>query len=79
MTHHPKPDPINLNLTQVHWTVSSYSGGGGDCVQAAPHPTTTGFILLGDSKRPHQPPLTIHRSTWNAFLQETAQQPEATA
>ncbi|MCM2393518.1 DUF397 domain-containing protein [Streptomyces albipurpureus] len=72
--HPPLPHP-----SAITWTVSSYSGGGGNCVQAAPHPHATGFILLGDSKQPHQAPLTIRHSTWNAFLHTTVQQPPTTA
>ncbi|MFD4830640.1 DUF397 domain-containing protein [Streptomyces uncialis] len=72
--HPPLPDP-----TTVTWTVSSYSGGGGNCLQAAPHPDTTGFILLADSKQPHHTPLIIRHSTWNAFLRTAVRQPPATA
>ncbi|GLF98150.1 DUF397 domain-containing protein [Streptomyces yaizuensis] len=66
--HPPLPDPSTIT-----WTVSSYSGGGGNCVQAAPHPDAAGFILLGDSKRPDQLPLTVRRDTWRTYLQAAAQ------
>ncbi|MFJ4773996.1 DUF397 domain-containing protein [Streptomyces uncialis] len=72
--HPPLPDP-----TTITWTVSSYSGGGGNCLQSAPHPNATGYILLADSKLPHQPPITIRHSTWTAFLHAAVRLPPTTA
>ncbi|CAL2073777.1 MULTISPECIES: DUF397 domain-containing protein [Streptomyces] len=48
------------------WRKSSYSGAeGGDCVEVAEHPTA---IHIRDSKRPTAPHLTIHPTTWAAFI-----------
>ncbi|WP_406176101.1 DUF397 domain-containing protein [Streptomyces sp. NBC_00996] len=30
-----KPDPSSFDLASVEWTVSKYSGGGGNCVRVA--------------------------------------------
>ncbi|MER6913894.1 DUF397 domain-containing protein [Streptomyces sp. NPDC000594] len=65
MTHHPKPDPACLDLTQVHWVVSSHSGGGGDCVMMG---TAAGHVLIGDTKNPSHTPLVFTPSKIRSFL-----------
>lgn len=46
-----KPDPAELDLTDVHWITAS--GGGGNCVRLARKQES---ILVGDSKNPDRPP-----------------------
>ncbi|MEU8779085.1 DUF397 domain-containing protein [Streptomyces sp. NPDC048606] len=48
-----KPDPSSFDLTSVEWTVSTHSGGGGNCVRVAVH---SGHVLIGDSQNPDRPP-----------------------
>jgi hypothetical protein len=54
----PEPDSIV-------WHTSSYSGGNGACVQAAPAPDR---VLVRDSKDPDGPALTVPTPAWRAFL-----------
>ncbi|MEU0689838.1 DUF397 domain-containing protein [Streptomyces uncialis] len=61
----PKPDPALLDLSQVEWTVSSHSGGGGDCVRIG---TAQGHILIGDTKNPDRPPHVFTPSEVRAFI-----------
>ncbi|MFM9540088.1 MULTISPECIES: DUF397 domain-containing protein [Streptomyces] len=49
-----KPDLSQLDLSDVDWKVSSYSGGGGDCVKVG---RTGDWILVGDTKCPDRLPL----------------------
>ncbi|MFJ4689486.1 DUF397 domain-containing protein [Streptomyces sp. NPDC088789] len=70
-----RPLPLLPDPNTVTWTVSSHSGGGGNCVQAAPHPASPGFILLGDSKNPDRAPLTISNAPWYTFLEAAAGRP----
>ncbi|GAA2254016.1 hypothetical protein GCM10010232_48660 [Streptomyces amakusaensis] len=65
MTHHPKPDPADLDLTQVAWVVSSHSGGGGDCVMMG---TAAGHVLIGDTKNPTHTPLVVTSPKIRSFL-----------
>ncbi|MEU9337179.1 DUF397 domain-containing protein [Streptomyces sp. NPDC048290] len=65
MTANPKPDPAGLDLTQVQWTVSSHSGGGGDCVRVG---AIDGHILIGDTKNPDRAPHVFTPSELRAFL-----------
>ncbi len=48
-----KPDPSELDLTDVEWTVSSHSGGGGNCVRVG---VKDGYVLVGDSQNPERLP-----------------------
>ncbi|MEU2516589.1 DUF397 domain-containing protein [Streptomyces syringium] len=48
-----KPDPSELDLTDVEWRVSSHSGGGGNCVRMG---AKDGYILVGDSQNPGRLP-----------------------
>ncbi len=47
------------------WHTSSYSGGGGNCVQVAPAPER---VLVRDSKNPDGPALAVPAAAWRAFL-----------
>ncbi|WP_433259352.1 DUF397 domain-containing protein (plasmid) [Streptosporangium sp. CA-135522] len=52
-----KPNPADLDLTKVEWTVSSHSGGGGDCVRIGILEGNEGrHVLIGDSKHPERLP-----------------------
>ncbi|MCM2393168.1 DUF397 domain-containing protein [Streptomyces albipurpureus] len=62
---HPKPDPADLDLTQVEWTVSTHSGGGGDCVRIG---TLDGHILIGDTKNPERTPHIFTPAELQAFI-----------
>ncbi|MFI6530543.1 DUF397 domain-containing protein [Streptomyces uncialis] len=49
-----------MNIEPHNWTKSSYSGGGGQCVEWSPaSATTTGMVPVRDSKRTHGPVLTV--------------------
>ncbi|MEU0447434.1 DUF397 domain-containing protein [Streptomyces tendae] len=50
----------------LQWFKSSYSSGsGGECIEVAPTPAT---IHIRDSKAPAHGTLTVHSTTWAAFL-----------
>ncbi|MEV4976790.1 DUF397 domain-containing protein [Streptomyces scopuliridis] len=48
-----KPAPSEFDLSDIEWTVSSHSGGEGDCVRVG---VKDGFVLVGDSKNPDRLP-----------------------
>lgn len=47
------------------WRKSSYSSGGGECVEVATHPST---VHVRDSKAAEGPPLALTPVTWAAFV-----------
>ncbi|MFD7064936.1 DUF397 domain-containing protein [Streptomyces sp. NPDC059906] len=50
----------------LQWFKSSYSSGsGGECIEVAP---TRATIHIRDSKAPAHGSLTVHSTTWAAFL-----------
>ncbi|MGP2442940.1 DUF397 domain-containing protein [Streptomyces sp. JW3] len=52
-------------MPEAKWTKSSYSEASGNaCVEIAESGPT---ILIRDSKHPHHPHTTVHRTTWTAF------------
>ncbi|MET8982580.1 DUF397 domain-containing protein [Streptomyces sp. NPDC004539] len=53
------------SLAGVAWIKSSYSNGGGNCVEAAPLPAT---IALRDSKNPDGPALLVPGAAFRSFL-----------
>ncbi|MYT82365.1 protein of unknown function (DUF397) [Streptomyces sp. MnatMP-M77] len=61
----PKPDPASYDLNLVEWTVSKYSGGGGNCVQVA---VQDGHVLIGDSQNPDRLPHVFTMGEAQAFL-----------
>ncbi|MFJ6661340.1 DUF397 domain-containing protein [Streptomyces sp. NPDC091377] len=61
--HHP--DPARLDLSRVEWTVSSYSGGGGDCVRVG---AINGHTLIGDTKDPDRLPNIFTPQAARAFF-----------
>ncbi|MFB4313558.1 DUF397 domain-containing protein [Actinomadura sp. 21ATH] len=51
----------------VRWRKSTYSGNGGNCVEAA---ALVGAVGIRDSKNPTDPFLTLGRDEWAALLGE---------
>ncbi|WP_310724595.1 DUF397 domain-containing protein [Streptomyces sp. N2A] len=70
----------DLDLTDVEWFKSSYSGGdGGQCLEftralTAPH----GLVPVRDSKDPAGPALIFPATNWTAFI-STVKQGQFTA
>ncbi len=59
--------------SRAGWRTSSYSGGNGDCVQAAsPRP---GTIAVRDSADPGGPVLAFTAARWTAFTSALKQHP----
>ncbi|MET9916327.1 DUF397 domain-containing protein [Streptomyces sp. NPDC006435] len=51
------------------WAKSSYSGGGGSCVEWAPtHASVTGIVPVRDSKNPHGPVLAVPAASFASFV-----------
>ncbi|MFE6775354.1 DUF397 domain-containing protein [Streptomyces sp. NPDC057702] len=51
------------------WHKSSYSNGGGNCVEWAPgHAATSGTVPVRDSKNPDGPALAFSTPAWAAFI-----------
>lgn len=53
-------------LSDAQWFKSSYSGGGGDCVEVAW--LGAGRVGVRDSKNPAGPALNFATEEWDAFL-----------
>ncbi|MCX0271788.1 DUF397 domain-containing protein [Nocardia zapadnayensis] len=53
-------------LSGVQWFKSSYSGGGGDCVEVAW--LGSGRVGVRDSKNPAGPALDLAPEDWDAFI-----------
>ncbi|MEU9254506.1 DUF397 domain-containing protein [Streptomyces sp. NPDC048270] len=60
-----KPDPSSFDLTAIEWTVSKYSGGGGNCVRVG---VQDGWVLVGDSQNPDRPPQVFSPAEGKAWL-----------
>ncbi|MFG3253110.1 DUF397 domain-containing protein [Streptomyces sp. NPDC048172] len=60
-----KPDPADLDFSDVTWEKSPFSGGHDNCVEVG---AIGDFIALRDSKRPDQPPHVYSRTEIAAFL-----------
>ncbi|RGA04276.1 DUF397 domain-containing protein [Microbispora hainanensis] len=60
-----KPHPSSFDLTNVEWTVSRHSGGGGNCVRVA---VVDGYVLLGDSQNPDRQPHVFTPAEAKAWL-----------
>ena len=55
-----------MDMTPPAWRKSSYSGSSGDnCVEAA---SQLGTVAVRYTKEPHGAQLTIHATTWQAFI-----------
>ncbi|MFB7473564.1 DUF397 domain-containing protein [Kitasatospora sp. NPDC056184] len=57
---------MDVNLTEARWRKSSYSGGGGACIEVADgHP---GHMPVRDSKDPAGPTLLFPTDAWQSFV-----------
>jgi uncharacterized protein DUF397 len=54
------------NLSRATWRKSSYSNGGGECVEVAD--LENGSRALRDSKNPDDGMLTFDRQAWDSFV-----------
>ncbi|MFF5718487.1 DUF397 domain-containing protein [Streptomyces buecherae] len=60
---------MNVELSQVVWRKSSYSGNGGaNCVEWTPSLVANGVIPVRDSKDPNGPALAFDAGAWSAFV-----------
>ncbi|MER5882495.1 DUF397 domain-containing protein [Streptomyces sp. NPDC001941] len=50
------------------WVKSSYSDGGGECVEWAPFSAAVGTVPIRDSKRPGGPRLELSVHAWTVFV-----------
>ncbi|GHE11947.1 DUF397 domain-containing protein [Streptomyces alanosinicus] len=60
-----KPDPSSFDLDNVEWTVSKYSGGGGNCIRVG---VQNGYVLVGDSQNPARLPHVFTTDEAKAWL-----------
>lgn len=61
-----KPDPSNLDLSDIEWQVSTFdSGGGGNCVRFA---RKGEWVLIGDSENPDALPLVFTQKELEAAI-----------
>lgn len=57
------------SLEGAAWSKSSYSNGGGNCVEWAPnHARATGAVPVRDSKDAHGPTLAFESAAWSCFV-----------
>nr|WP_323450881.1 DUF397 domain-containing protein [Streptomyces sp. YSPA8] len=55
--------------SSLNWIKSSYSGGGGECVEWAPaHASATGIVPVRDSKRPGGPELLLSATAFAGLV-----------
>ncbi|QIS22019.1 DUF397 domain-containing protein [Nocardia terpenica] len=54
-----------IDLSNVQWFKSSYSGGGDECVEIAWLPAD--YVGIRDSKNPTAPALVFTLTEWDAF------------
>ncbi|MGX2995382.1 DUF397 domain-containing protein [Streptomyces sp. JNUCC 64] len=60
---------MNTDPTNVQWVKSSYSGGGGSCVEWAPaSASATGTVPVRDSKDPSGPVLNLPEHAFASFV-----------
>ncbi|WP_280204261.1 DUF397 domain-containing protein [Nocardia farcinica] len=57
---------MSTDLSGAHWFKSTFSQGGGECVEIA-H-LDNGGVGVRDSKNPSGPVLTFTLAEWDAFL-----------
>ncbi|WP_394297192.1 DUF397 domain-containing protein [Streptomyces rimosus] len=57
-----------MNLVNVTWRKSSYSGGQDECLEIADGLPTGSSVPVRDSKRPDGPHLLFPASSWAAFV-----------
>ena len=59
----------NIDLSRARWRTSSYTNGGGACVEVADNLAAEhGVVLVRDSKNPTGPALRFTATEWAAFL-----------
>ncbi|EFL19898.1 DUF397 domain-containing protein [Streptomyces sp. C] len=69
-----KANPAFIDLTEVNWTVSKYSGGGGNCVEVADlRSTEHASVAVRDSKDVHGPALLLGPAAFQAFIRHAAE------
>ncbi|MEV6973792.1 DUF397 domain-containing protein [Kitasatospora sp. NPDC093806] len=56
----------HVDLADVQWRKSTYSGQGGDCVEVAPDFQVV--VPVRDSKDPSGPALVFPAGAWSAFV-----------
>ena len=56
-------------IARAPWTKSSYSTNPNGCVQIK---RVTGHVIVGDTKNPDGPVLTVTNADWTAFLDQVA-------
>ncbi|MFF3114715.1 DUF397 domain-containing protein [Kitasatospora sp. NPDC057904] len=56
----------SINLSTARWVKSTYSGGGGECIEVAPG--FTGVMPVRDSKDPSGPALIFPTAAWQSFI-----------
>ncbi|MFJ5880946.1 DUF397 domain-containing protein [Kitasatospora cineracea] len=57
-----------IDPAKAGWFKSSYSGGGGACVEVSTvHAESHGVVLVRDSKDPNGSYLTLPVAAWSAF------------
>ncbi|MFJ9616685.1 DUF397 domain-containing protein [Streptomyces noursei] len=58
-----------MTTESPRWFKSSYSGGGGQCIEVAANLVASrGVVPVRDSKDPNGPALTFRASSWSAFI-----------
>ena len=58
---------MDMDLSRAMlWKKSSYSNGGGACVEVASN--VPGVVAVRDSKDPHGPALALTPDQWRAFI-----------
>ncbi|WP_405004234.1 DUF397 domain-containing protein [Kitasatospora purpeofusca] len=60
-----KPDPAEIDFSDVIWEKSPFSGGSDNCVEFG---MIGEFVAIRDSKNPTQPPLVYTRAEIAALL-----------
>lgn len=62
--------PVNSAPRSTPWTKSSFSTTGEGCVQV--RATGNGHVIVGDTKNPDGPVLTVTNTDWTTFLDQVA-------
>ncbi|WP_066973065.1 DUF397 domain-containing protein, partial [Streptomyces sp. NRRL F-4489] len=58
-----------MTTESLHWSKSSYSNNGGNCLEwAREHTRSTGEVLIRDSKTPGGPVLTLTPQSFNDLV-----------
>ncbi|MGV9267910.1 DUF397 domain-containing protein [Kitasatospora sp. NPDC003701] len=57
---------MNPDLSGASWAKSSYSGGGGNCLEVST--SLPGVVPVRDSKDPEGPALVFPADAWRSFI-----------